>query len=590
MAANPSRDDQVIERFVSKSFAGSPESYGAPSASSPEELDAPGEPAPFPENLPIDAYVDEAGRLSGPLSAERAYSPYREPADAAGGPSEAWSDPRDITHKGYAGIPLNLDWVPEPFAALIGDERHRTGFDAGGLLLGKLGAAAGVADDALKLSPLMNDLDYLERPCIWGLAVGGPSSGKTPMLMLGIKPLEIIDQALVARNLSKVEDYKYAMERYADQRKASLKDAASVRPIPPEAPSQEEIYCNSMNIEGLRTMLRNSPRGVLWFRDEFGGLIGELDKYSGAKGERYDVLELWNGGLKKTGRVSGSIVVPNWSASLCGGATPSGLRDYAGKLQDDGLLQRFLIAMVEDQKAEHDIRPDTAAVQGYVRILENLRDQQALGPCMKMSQDAYDVRREFMRNLDALRNDEALSSPMRSHLGKFPSMFARLLLLYELIGLAQYGQFPNPSHCASGANAEKVSKLLLLWAYSHIEEFWMDLMSSGRGGVFSQRIARYILSKNVTTLLHSKHVVQPHFVEWENMPFNEQRDSLQRLENAGWIQPDGAKRNKQGFQSAWLVNPAVHEKFTVQAIEATAERAQRRSQMKALREPRELGD
>lgn len=533
-----------------------------------------GYPPDAPSGFDVGAPVDFRPSL---------HVPYRASAEVASEPS--WPEPVDVASKSYVGLPLRLEWVPDAIAAHISDVAYRTGFDPGLILCGDLAACSGVADDAFRVASLLNDLEFLERPCVWTLAVAHSGAGKTHALMQGIRPVEAIDREIIAHNAARTLQYQFDMEKHAEARKAAVKNRDISPPAEPEAPPQEEIYCNAGTLQGVRMALKNTPRGILWFRDEWSGMIGEFDRFNNGSGDRAEVLEMYNGGQKKTRLASAPIVVPNLSAVLCGGITPSAILQFAGpgKLQDDGLLQRFLICMGRRQSDEHDVAANPEALSGYVRVLKNLRAMSCAGPSIKMSPEAYKVRQSFMESQKALESDESLPSPMRSQLGKWQGLFARLCLLYHLIDLASHGQWPGDKEQVSGDTAQKVSNLLLLWQYSHLEEFWLDMMTTGGGYSFVQRVANYILRFKLLTVNHNRHIVGPHHNGWTKLCFNDQRDALQRLENAGWWLPDSAKKNRQGFPSSWVVNPAVHTKFTVRAAESGAERDRIRAELQRLR-------
>lgn len=540
----------------------------------------PGEPPESEEHTesPAAALNGHQGH-ERPLSAERAYQPYREVA------GDSWTDPVDLATKAYAGLPLPMECIPAGLRQAIKDFAFRSGIDRGIVFQGMIVATAGVADDQHRVMPMRNDAIYTERPCVWTLAIGGPSTGKTPGLLAGIREAEAIDRAHVVENVRRMKDYQHYLEGYEMKRRDAAKNSLP-RPPQDDPPPQEEILLNNGTMEGVRAMLQNCPRGILWFRDEWGGMIGSLDKYGQGSGERDDVLELYNGGQQKTGRVGGRIVVPNWSACLSGGVTPSKLREFAGpgKLQDDGLLQRFLICMATNQRPENDVQPDFAALEQYRAIIRNLHEMPVLGAPVSLSADASEVRRAFLRYVDALKTDDSLPAPMLSHLGKWPGLFARLCLLYHLIELASHDQLPNDHEQISGDTAQQVSNLLLIWQYSHLEEFWLDMMGSGRAAVFSQSIANFILSKHIDRLEFRTHIVRPHFLAWEALSPHEQAQAMSRLENAGWLRADdGARMSKKGFPSAWHVNPAVHHKFKLQAKEMTSARSEMRAKLQEIR-------
>ncbi len=474
-----------------------------------------------------------------------------------------WTDPLDFASKLYDGIPLNLAWVPAALQAHVGDYADRMGIDAGIILNGDLAGCSGAADDGYRLAPLKNDPTYTQRPCMWTLTAGDSGTGKTPGMLVGIKPLEEIDKDLLTETLRKRADWDYAMEGYKLIRAESVKNKQP-RPEPPEEPADEMIMVNESTKEGIRQGLRFSPRGILAFRDEFSGLIADMDgRYNGVS-DRGDFLELWNGGRRAVGRAGQRIVVPNWSATLTGCMTPDGLR--AVKLQDDGLLQRFAIVCAKPKKKGVDRSPDMAAIHGYTKILRELRAMRSQeGQFITFSEGAQDVRDRLEEEIELLCAEDDMPRLIRSHLNKFPAFFYRLCLIYHLVGLAADGRHPGLNEKISREVAERVYAYLMIYQYSHIEEFWYAVMGNSSGASFASRIASYILAHGITELSHNSHIVRPHFLAWSGMLPVERREAVNKLIAGGWIRAKSHKVNHEKFPMTYEVNSAVHEKFTVRA-------------------------
>jgi len=588
MSAQIDRDLSILDKLAAEYAAGhsAASEFGAldHGGYSPESL--PSDPPPDAPDTPLEAYADEISRIQAePYTVPEWVTP--ETVEI----SSNWPDPRDLASKLYEGAPFNPDWLPAPIAAFTDDIAQRMGGDCGAPAMGAVAACGGLADDGFYTTPKLHDTGWKERACVWTLAVGLSASKKTWLLESALRPVMKMDAQLTKGYLEKLDQWNYEMEGYADRRKTASKNGEP-KPEAPEKPANEHLLLNEFTIEAIREALMDSPRGMIVYRDEFAGLIKDLDRYSTkASGDRFSILELHNGGTKKIGRVGNFKTVPNWSGVLTGCLTPASLKSIMGDLQEDGLLQRFMICMVKPAGKDQDRPPNAKAEAAYLKILHTLRDMRATenNAHIKFSPAAYDCRMEFMETANALAAADGIPGAMAAHIRKYEATFPRLCILFHLIDLAVRGQHPGQNESISRDTAECVRDLLT-WQHSHIEEFWLETLGDG-GSSFAQKIANHILAHSTDILLHNKHVAQPYFNQWRALSDKEKSGAYSTLENAGWITrlPD-AKQNVDRIWSKWQVNPLVHQKFTLQAEAERKRRADFREGEIARRAAREPGD
>src|SRR5262249_16410891 len=152
---------------------------------------------------------------------------------------------------------------------------------------------------------------WKESARIWTALVGPPSSKKTPICRKAMRPIERIDAQLYQEYAAQMRDYE-ALSR--EERRTV------------EKPPQKRLRLEDTTIEAAQEIFRDSPDGLLVFRDELSGWFGSMDKYVGHRGAAMDRgfwLQAWNGGgyaLNRIGR--GSHVFENLSASILGGIQP----------------------------------------------------------------------------------------------------------------------------------------------------------------------------------------------------------------------------------------------------------------------------
>lgn len=568
--------------------AGSPPLPDDEQQPSPAASDAPGEPAPMPDSLPIEAYSDDylTDRSESPRIDDIGPDvgmPWRESdrvPQAAG-----WPEPMDLAKGIYRALPLPLNLVPNALQPLIADCSQRTGVDTSAYLCGFLGATAGLANDFIRLQPKQLDYKWTVRPVIWPFAIGDASSGKTPALEEAMGWVMKKDHAAVVENTRKRKDYEHLLKQYEDDCAAARKHKQP-RPPEPEAPMLREFWVQRGTAEGVTRLLEFSPK-IVQYLGEASGMINAWDRYApGGKGsgDREFYLMLWDGGPGKNTLAGKTISLNNASGVLCGGSTPIAMLSCAGgKLQNDGFLQRTFLSMVEPRNGSGaDSAPDEAAYAAYDRILDGLLDMYGTAT-VKFSPDAQLIYNEFCEQVHALIVAEQ-SDPMKAHLGKWPGYAARMCLLYFLIDCASHSQRVADGVMIPPEIASQVCRLFMDWQLSHLRAFWYELMAEKTGRKFAQIIARYILANpDITELNFRTHIAAPHWGEFDKLKPWELAESINALVNGSWFTPIDSRQNKYGFASRFTVNPLIKDRFHDERNYELQVRAERHAQLQAKR-------
>lgn len=501
--------------------------------------------------------------------------------------SSTWQDPLDITTVVYRGRPFQMDMLPDALRAFVLDESESKGTDPGISALAALAACAGVANDAIKLQVNQHDPRWLVRACIWTIMVGNPSTGKTPAIESCMHFAQKLDAELCKGNALKMEKYLYALDAYADAKRVAIKEGKTEPPPKPDHPEIEQIWLDKATMEGARDVLQYSPRGVLWYRDEWSGAIAELDRYSkkgGGSGDRQRFLKLFDGGVDKQNLADHrQILLPNWSAVVCGGIQPAAIVKYLGELENDGLLQRTLICMARAKKPGRDRTPNWLAMKQFEKILIELRHAHG-SVTVRMSEEAAAVRNEFVQHM-ATRIKYEQNLPLASHMGKWEGYSSRMMLLYHLIDRASKGQQPSDSDVISGETAKQVVRFFLDWQLSHIQEFWNELMNEKVERNFACTIARLIMANpGLLELSLREHVYKPHWSQWDRLSLAQRKEALGVLINSCWIVPKGDRRNGEGLHTTYMINPKVHVHFAEEAAEERIARQIKREELEKMRE------
>ena len=367
------------------------------------------------------------------------------------------------------------------------------------------------------------------------------------------------------------EKYKLDLEVYDEERQTYKKRKAKQEPADlrerPEPPATKKLLLDLSTLEGLRTELKTCPRGILYYTDEFAGLIGQMDRYSNNNGDRPLYLQLFNGGSLNVGRAGDVIRVPNWSAILCGGLTPSGL-DTFGKLQDDGLLQRMMICNLAKRGMQQYREPNRKAFDTYSRVLQNLHDQNALAErgAIRLDDGAQEAYGEFCAWLSRVIETSNYPPSMLSHIGKWDAIVARLTLVFHLTEAAARSLYPEPF--IPTRTMERAITLLKEWQLPHLEMFWLNTMAADHSDSLIKKLAAFILARDVEILTGSE--LNRYFTPWRCKGMSAMQRDIARKEAIAGMCSFGWIRSVVGGQHE--VNPAVRTLFARQAREAKERR------------------
>lgn len=307
---------------------------------------------------------------------------------------------------------------------------------------------------------------WIERPMLWSAIVGRPSSGKSPALAPVQRMLTRLEadrradwerqtaDAAVDAALFDVEQ-KAARHRASELMKKGDRGGARAAlelAEPEPAPKAPRLVVNDATVEALGEILNENPRGLVQFRDELSGWLASLDR-EGREADRGFWLEAWNGRgpytCDRIGRGTTRIEAP--AVSIIGGIQPGRLGDYVrqavrGGLGDDGLLQRFQLAVYPDVRPGWtwiDRQLDPAGEAVAWRTFQRLDriDPVLVGaehsdwcdvPFIRLDDEAQDLFAQWQTDLMArLRRGEE-PPHLESHLGKYPGTAGRLALVLHM--------------------------------------------------------------------------------------------------------------------------------------------------------------
>jgi hypothetical protein len=334
--------------------------------------------------------------------------------------------------------------LPPAFRTWVSQAAEAKGCPVDYVVTGLLSGGSGTIGNARRVSPWSG---WVEPCCLWGVAVGAPSSGKSPGADAVLDALRALDASLASEFPDQLRIWEAAKAAAAERRevwKADVKEAVKRGSPPPDMPTtaveppqpvRPRGLVNDPTVESMAPLLAGNVRGVLLHRDELSGWLGTMNKYGG-DGDRSFWLEAFGGRPYVVDRKKHPepIAIPSLLVSVLGGIQPDKLASLIET--DDGLAARFNFYW---PAARPPVRPSVGIDEEFIRtVFHRLRglemvktDGEAKPRVLPLAADAVEV-------FDAWRQDHAkteadVSGLALSAYGKMPGMLLRLALVLELL-------------------------------------------------------------------------------------------------------------------------------------------------------------
>ena len=199
---------------------------------------------------------------------------------------------------------------------------------------------------------------------------------------------------------------------------------------------------------------------------------------------------------------------------------------------------------------------------------------------------AQDVRgRLEARHLDLAQAIETFNGKLAAHIGKFDGLFGRLCVAFHCIGHATFDRgkperIPDIPEFISEDTAERVARFMHQYLLPHAFAFYGGVLKLADDHDRLINVAGYILTRQEKTVLTNRDVQ----MGCRTMRKLERRDIetvFEQLDALGWVtMTPGLRRTDPPH---WIVNPAVHQKFTKRAKSEAERRLRVREIVTALR-------
>lgn len=357
--------------------------------------------------------------------------------------------------------------LPDSVRAWCSDAAEGLGTPLDFLAVPAIIALASTIGRSVGVRPKVKDR-WIERAILWGAVIGRPSSGKSPALAPARRMLARLEALEKDSHDQTMADFradsalaKITTEQATQSMRAAVKKGETARAeelarqaTAPEleAPKEPRIVVTDTTVEKLGELLNDSPRGLLMIRDELTGWLASLDR-EGREGDRAFWLEAWNGTgpfvVDRIGR--GTVRIEAVSCSILGGIQPGKLAAYVrgavrGGIGDDGLMQRFQLAVYPDLPSSWRYTDRSPSASAEIRAWETFQRLRAIKPEMigatreegmdvpwlPLANDARDLWIEWQSELMPRLRSGDEPQHLESHLSKFPALACRLALVLHL--------------------------------------------------------------------------------------------------------------------------------------------------------------
>ena len=495
-----------------------------------------------------------------------------------------WAEPIDFLADDARGAPQLLpEHLPEVIYAFAIDVAERIGVDPTGVALFALCSAASVIDDAWKIQPKRLDYSWTESARLWGGILGPPSSTKTPQLNEATRPVNKLDAEARHRHRDAKRIYDDKMAAHKKALKAGEESEE------PRLPKLERYLVEGATVEALQEVLRdqNDPDGrqyapagkVLIKQDELSEFLANMDRYKGGgsgNADRGAYLRLFNGGSYTLDRIGrGAFAVSNWSGCLVGGCQPGPIQKIAREAADDGLLQRIIWCVPGPQKPGVDRKPDYAAIKRYEALfgaLSAMHPAPAVGSKhiepIALHADGHAIRQDVDAVARAMASLPDTSPRLAAGFGKWPGMFARMILTFHMISIADDRAQERPStfiDVVPVETIERASTFMLDIVLPHMLRADALMFSTAQTS-HAQWIAGFILQEKFTRIT-TRHVIRAYGSLRGPEAAAELMSVMSSLVAIGWLEPEEPENPVKPVH-AWAVNPLVHTMFAARAEQA----------------------
>jgi putative DNA primase/helicase len=504
-------------------------------------------------------------------------------APAAMKPAGGWLKPdmRLVEDDRVPAPTLDNDALPAGWENWVSAQADALACSRDYIAAGLIGAASALIGNARRITATA---DWIEPPHLWFALIGTPSAGKTPALRPMIEASRVIEREAepawreaLAQHERDAEAARATDEAWREKVNSAARDGSTVPDRPADAeqptpPARPRVAVMDTSTEELQRLLAQHHRGLLYFRDELAGWLGNMDRYGGKGGDRGFYLECWNGTAYDCDRVKFNgvpIRIEHAALAMLGGMVPDKLREALAEA-DDGLGVRFIYIWPEPlpiKPLKNCSQADAAARREKLltaaRRLRSLPmgadEHSAPAPrALRLGSDAFQLF-DILR-IDAMTKARTHGSFAAEWHGKNPGRLLRLALVFELLAWAARGG-DEPASVSPDA-VHRAGKYLD-YAGAMLDRVTAGL-AIGRAEADAAAIGRHILAAGAKWL-NERELYQTAGFSWAR-DAERRKAALRMLEQACWIRRPGPANHGRP-RGDWEVSPLLMPVQNVQNVQ-----------------------
>ena len=401
------------------------------------------------------------------------------PADAEGDGGGDWQEGEPLPAGLPAVPPFPLALLPEAMQGWVADTARRMPCPVDFAAVAVMAVLSSLVGAKVVIYPKQKDTDWKVVPILWAMLIGRPSTKKTPSLSAVLGMFEELEKLEGEKHAIAHEDWKYtqkAQEFQAKEREKTAaklaKDGADKATIAaalmadvqdePE-PMLRRLKTSDCTMESLQELLMGNQWGMLAVRDELAGWLEGLNREN-QQSARAFFLETFNGsGSYTVDRIGRGMnrVIPRLCLSMLGGIQPGKLQNIIreateGGAGDDGLLQRFQLAVWPDESKEWEYvdREPNLVEKEKARAVFNLfhaiPTPAGDAPAWRFSPQAQKHFVEWITENNKKTSSGDLHPAMEAHLGKYDKLIPALALIFALVDDPQGSSQGEPGTVGEG--------------------------------------------------------------------------------------------------------------------------------------------
>lgn len=460
---------------------------------------------------------------------------------------------------------VNLSLWPDLLVTRAMEVSRGVGCDPLVPLFAGLAAVCAVVDAQSRLELMPG---YQVPPVLWLMTVGDPGDKKSPGSRPMLAPLKNIEtedrpRFAAAQNDWELKEAAFAVEKkkildFVVTPEAMLGAEVPLMPERPKEPVSVMLTVSDITSQKLVRHAADRPRGFLCYLDEMNSWTAKIgDKSSGE--DRSCWTQAYESEHYKMDRVgAGSIHAENLAVSIYGNIQPAVYRDCMKTLTTDGLLQRFIPAVLRHEKTKRgEPIPDFLSHAG--RWENTLRLIYALPPIVyKLSPEAFARFREFQLWYELMMQAERLiksNNTFMTAVGKLEGLTGRLMLLFHVI--------EQPFNQVIGVGM--VDRVVALVREYVIPAMRYTLGEIGEMTVFDAWLTDHVVaysdqpSITMATIRDASRYLLKDLGNQQT--YATILSGMEVLERASWVSRVDDREKEWRGQAEWLINPRLVEMF-----------------------------